>query len=83
VRQNNHTHSTLEEAAHVWIFHIRHTKGGGETSVSDRVFAELACFKRFLKPRPDVASYEYDNLHLAFIDKTLEGSLLASTKAAA
>ena len=63
------------------VSHIRHTKGGGETSDSDRVFAELA-YERFLKPRPDVASSEYDNLHRAFIDKTLECSLLASAKAA-
>jgi hypothetical protein len=33
-------------------------------------------YERFLKPRPDVASSEYDNLHRAFIDKTLECSLL-------
>jgi hypothetical protein len=43
---------------------IRNTKGGGETNDSDRVFAELA-YERFLKPRPDVASSEYDNLHRA------------------
>jgi hypothetical protein len=66
----------------VRISHIRHTKGGGETSDSDRVFTELAN-ERFLKPRPDVASSEYYNLHRALIDKTLECSLLASAKAAA
>jgi hypothetical protein len=42
MRQSNHTHSALEEAARVRISHIRHTKGGEETSDSDRVFAELA-----------------------------------------
>jgi hypothetical protein len=52
------------------------------TSDSERVFAELA-YERHLKPQPDVASSEYDNLHRAFIDKTLECSLLASAKAAA
>jgi hypothetical protein len=62
MRQSNHTHSALEETARVRISHIRHTKGGGETSDSDHVFAELA-YERFLKPRPDVASSEYDNLH--------------------
>jgi hypothetical protein len=74
MRQSNNTHSALEEAAHVRISHIRHTKGGEETSDSDRVFAELAYegFLNNLKPRPDVASSEYDNLHRAFIDKTLE-----------
>jgi hypothetical protein len=82
MRQGNHTHSALEEAARVRISDIRHTKGGGETNDSDRVFAELA-YERFLKPRPDVASSKYDNLHRAFIDKTLECSLLASAKAAA
>jgi hypothetical protein len=80
MHQSNHTHSALEEAARVRVSHIRHTKGGGKTS--DRVFAEFA-YERFLKPRPEVASSEYDNLHRAFIDKTLECSLLASAKAAA
>jgi hypothetical protein len=60
----------------------KHIKGGGETSDSDRVFVELA-YERFLEPRLDVASSEYENLHKAFIDKTLEYSLLASAKAAA
>jgi hypothetical protein len=66
----------------VRISHIRHAKGGGETSDSDRVTAELA-YERFLKPRPDVASSKYDYLHRAFIDKTLECSLVARAKAAA
>jgi hypothetical protein len=83
LRQSNHTHSALEEAARVRISHIRHTKGGGETSDSDSVFEQELAYERFLKPRPDVASSEYDNLHRAFIDKTLECSLLASAKAAA
>jgi hypothetical protein len=61
----------------VRISHIRHTKGGRETSDSDRGFTELA-YERFLKPRPDVASSEYDNIHRAFIGKTLECSLFAS-----
>jgi hypothetical protein len=82
MRQSNHTHRALEEAVRVRISHIRHTKGGGETSDSDRVFEELA-YERFLKPRPDVASSEYDNLQRVVIDKTLECSLLASSKAAA
>jgi hypothetical protein len=82
MRQSNHTHNALEEAARVRISHIRHAKGGGETSDSDGIFAELT-YERFLKPRPDVASSECDNLHQAFIDKTLECSLLASAKAAA
>jgi hypothetical protein len=82
MRQSTHTHSALEEAARVRISHTRLTKGGGETTDSDRVFTELA-YERFLKPQPDVASSEYDNLHRASIDKTLECSLLASAKAAA
>jgi hypothetical protein len=79
MRQSNHSHSSLEEAARVRVSHIRHTKGVGETSDSDRVFAELA-YERFLKPRPNVSSSEYDNLHRVFIDKTLECSLLAIAK---
>jgi hypothetical protein len=69
--QSNHTHSALEGAARVRVSHIRHTKGAWKMSDSSRVFAEHA-YERFLKPRPDVASSEYDNLHRAFIDKTLE-----------
>jgi hypothetical protein len=42
MRQSNHTHRALEEAAHVRVSDIRHTKGGGKTNDSDRVFAELA-----------------------------------------
>jgi hypothetical protein len=82
LRQSNHTNNALEEAARVRISHVRHTKGGGETNNSDRVFAKLT-YERFLKLRPDVASSEYDNLHGAFIDKTLECTLFASAKAAA
>jgi hypothetical protein len=82
MRQSNHTHSALEEAVRVRVSHIRHAEGRGETIDSDRVFAEVA-YERFLKPRPDVASSKYDNLDRAFIDKTLECSLLASAKAAA
>jgi hypothetical protein len=82
MRQSIHTHSALEKAAPVRLSHTRHTKGGGETSDSDRVFAELAC-ERFLKSRPDVASSEFSSLHRAFTDKTLECFLLASAKAAA
>jgi hypothetical protein len=80
--QSNYTRSALEEAGRVRISHIRHTKGGRETSDSDRVFADLA-YERFLKPRLDVASSEYENIYTAFIDKTLECFLLASAKAAA
>jgi hypothetical protein len=47
LRQSNHIHIALEEAARVRISHIQHTKGGGETSDSDRVYAELA-YERFL-----------------------------------
>jgi hypothetical protein len=82
MRQSLHTHSALEEAVRVRVSHIRNTKGGGETSDSDHVFAELA-YESFLKPRPDVTSSEYDNLHRAFINKTLDCSLLANAKAAA
>jgi hypothetical protein len=42
MHQSNHTHSALEEAARVRLSHIQHTKGRGETSGLDRIFAELA-----------------------------------------
>jgi hypothetical protein len=80
MRQSNHTHNALEEVTRVRVSHIRHTKGGGETNNTDRVFAELV-YERFLKPRPDVTSSEYDSLHRAFIYKTLECSLFARVKA--
>jgi hypothetical protein len=80
MRQSNHTHNALEEAARVRVSHIRNTNGGGETSDSDCVFAEFG-YERFLKLRPDVASSEYDCLYQAFIDKTFECSLLARGKA--
>jgi hypothetical protein len=35
MRQSNHTHSALEEAARVRVSHIRHTKDGGKSSDSD------------------------------------------------
>jgi hypothetical protein len=47
MRQSNHTHSAIEKVAYVRVSHIRHTKGGGEKSDSDRVFTELA-YERFL-----------------------------------
>jgi hypothetical protein len=80
LRQSNHTHTAPEEATRVRVSHIRHTKGGGQTSDSDRIFVELA-YVRFLKPPSDAASAEYVGQHRAFIDKTLECSLLASAKA--
>jgi hypothetical protein len=82
MRQSNHTHSTLEEAARVRVSHIRHAKGGRETSDLDPVFAELT-YECFRKPRPGVTSSEYDNLHRAFIYMTLEYLLLANAKAVA
>jgi hypothetical protein len=82
IRQSNHTHTALEEAARVRVSHIRHTKGGGETNDSDNVSAELA-YERFLEQRSDVASSKYGSLHRAFMDKTLECFLLASAEPAA
>jgi hypothetical protein len=63
MRQSIHTHNALKDSARVRVSHIRHTKGGGETSDSDRVSAELA-YERFLKPRSDFDSFEYDNQHV-------------------
>jgi hypothetical protein len=84
LRQSNRTQSALEEVARVRVSHIRHTKGGCDRrrSDTDRVFAELI-YECFLKPRWHVASSEYDNLHIAAIDKTFECSMLASAKEAA
>jgi hypothetical protein len=81
MRLSNHTQNALEEAARVRVSHIRHNKGGTETSDSDRIFEELT-YERFLEPRPDVAFSDYDSVHIAVIDKTLECSLLANVKPA-
>eukprot|EP00873_Tetraselmis_striata_P045851 jgi/Tetstr1/466115/TSEL_000943.t1 len=53
------THGAIEEASRVPVSYIRHTKGGGKTSETDRVFVILA-YDRFLKPK---ASSDYDTLH--------------------
>jgi hypothetical protein len=57
LRQSNHTHIALEEAARVLVSHSRHAKDGGATSNSYSVFAELA-YERFRKPQPEVVQSE-------------------------
>jgi len=61
---------------------LRLTKGGQTSSDSDRVFAELA-HERFCRPRPTAVSSALDELRQAFVDRTLEVSLHAASKAAA
>eukprot|EP00873_Tetraselmis_striata_P013243 jgi/Tetstr1/433507/TSEL_022777.t1 len=70
------------EASRVRVSYIRHTKGGGETSDTDRVFANLV-YDGFLKSKAPVASFDYDALHRAFIDRSLEVSLMVGVKVAA
>jgi hypothetical protein len=61
---------------------LRLTKGGQRSTDADRVFAELA-HERFCRPRPTAVSGPLDALRQAFIDRTLEVSLHAASKAAA
>jgi hypothetical protein len=57
-----------------------HQELRGDGRFGQCFFAKLA-YESFLKPRPDVASSQYDNLQRAFIDKTFECSVLANAKA--
>eukprot|EP00873_Tetraselmis_striata_P036768 jgi/Tetstr1/457032/TSEL_043696.t1 len=61
-----------EEASRVRVSYVRHTKDGGETSETDRVFSSRLAYDHFLKPKAPIASSDYDALHRAFINKTLE-----------
>jgi hypothetical protein len=59
---------------------LRLAKGGQTSSDSDRVFAELA-YERFCRPHPAAVSGPLDELRQSFVDKTLEASLQAASKA--
>jgi hypothetical protein len=61
---------------------LRLTKGGQASTDADRVFAELA-HERFCRPRSTAVSGPLDALRQAFIDRKLEVSLHAVSKAAA
>jgi hypothetical protein len=61
---------------------LRLTKGGQTRTDADRVFAELA-HERFCRSRPTAVSGPLDALRQAFVDRTLEVSLHAASKAAA
>jgi hypothetical protein len=60
---------------------LRLTKGGQTSSDSDRVFVEFT-HERFYRPRPTAASGPHDKRRQAFVDKTLEVSIYAASKAA-
>jgi hypothetical protein len=81
IRAGHRTHRTTEEAARTRLGFLRLTKGGQMSSDSDRVFAELA-HERFCRPRPSAVSRALDELRQAFVDRTLEVSLHAASKAA-
>jgi hypothetical protein len=61
---------------------LRLTKSGQASTGTGRVFAELA-HERFYRPRPAAVSGQLDALSQAFVDRTLEVSLHAASKAAA
>eukprot|EP00873_Tetraselmis_striata_P002741 jgi/Tetstr1/423005/TSEL_013781.t1 len=71
-RRSTHNGAVEEASSRVRVSYIRHTKGGGKTSRTDRVFANLT-YDHFLKPKAPVASSDYDALHRAFIDKDARG----------
>jgi hypothetical protein len=82
IKAGNRTHTTTEEAARTRLGFLRLTKSGQASSYTDRVFAELA-HGRFYRPRPTAVSGPLDALRQAFIDRTLEVSFHAASKAAA
>jgi hypothetical protein len=61
---------------------LRLTKGGQTSTDVDRVFAELA-HERFCRPRHTAVTGPLYALRQTFIDRTLEVSLHAASKAAA
>jgi hypothetical protein len=82
IRAGHRTHTATEEAARTLLGFLRLTKGGQTSTNADRVFAELA-HERFCRPRPTAVSGPLDALRQAFVDRALEVSLHASSKAAA
>jgi hypothetical protein len=61
---------------------LRLAKRGQAITDANRVFAELA-YEHFCRPRLTAASGPLDALRQAFVDRTLEVSLHAASKAAA
>jgi hypothetical protein len=82
IRAGHHTHKATEEAARTRLGFLRLPKGGQASTDADRVFAELA-HERVCRPRPTAVSGPLDALRQAFVDRTLEVSLHAASKAAA
>jgi hypothetical protein len=82
IRAGHRTHTSTEEAARTRLGFLRLTKDGQTSMGADRVFAELA-HERFCRPRPTAVSGPLDALCQAFVDRTLEVSLHAASKAAA
>jgi hypothetical protein len=82
IRASHRTHIATEEAARTRLGVLRLTKGGQASTDTDRVFAELA-HERLCRPRPTAVSGPLDALRQDFVDRTLEVSLHAASKAAA
>jgi hypothetical protein len=82
IRAGHRTHTATEEAARTRLGFLRLTKGGQANCDADRVFVELA-HERFCRPRHTAVSGPLDALRQAFVDRTLEISLHAASKAAA
>jgi hypothetical protein len=82
IRAGHRTHTATEEASRTRQGFLRLTKGGQASTDAERVFAELAN-ERFCRPRLAAVSGLRDALRQAFVDRTLEVSLHAASKAIA
>jgi hypothetical protein len=82
IRAGHRTHTATEEAARTRLGFLCLTKGGQTSTDADRVFAELA-HERFCRRHPTAVSGPLDALRQEFVDRTLEVSLHAASKAPA
>jgi hypothetical protein len=82
ITAGHRTHTATEEAARTRLGFLRLTKGGQASTDADRVFAKSA-HERFCRQRPTAVSGPLDALRQAFVDRTLDVSLHAASKAAA
>jgi hypothetical protein len=79
-KASHRTHAATEEAARTILGFLRLTKDGQTSSDPDRVFDEVA-YERFCRPLSTAVSGPLDELRQTFVDKTLEVSMHAASKA--
>jgi hypothetical protein len=80
IKTGHDTHVSTEQAARTRLGFLRLTKGGQAGLDSDRVITELAHVS-FCRPRPTAVSGQQAELRQAFVDRTLEVSMQAGSKA--